>query len=428
MTEDYRPRVIDTEIDELSGSLTALAIAGAKGVGKTATASRRAVTVLSMDDPRQREILDADPSRLAALPGPVLVDEWQRRPVVWDEVRRDVDRRTAPGRYLLTGSAEPTVAPTHSEAGRIVTVRMRPLSLAERDLATPTVSTAELLTGSRPRVDGETDVGLEGYVAEIVGSGFPGVRPLAPRAARAALDGYLSLVVERDVPEQGHLVRRPSVLRSWLAAYAAATSTTSSYTSILDAATPAESDKPARTTAIAYRDVLTQLWLLEPVPAWLPSRNAMTRLAASPEHHLVDPALAARLLGADAPFLLSGQAVEGAMSALGQDGTLLGALFESLVTQSVRVYAQHSEARVGHLRTARGTHEVDLVVERADHRVLAVEVKLSATVEDRDVAHLRWMADQLGSGLLDAVVVTTGRYAYHRRDGIAVVPAALLGP
>ncbi|MGH8910048.1 MAG: AAA family ATPase, partial [Egibacteraceae bacterium] len=83
---------------------------------------------------------------------------------------------------------------------------------------------------------------------------------------------------------------------------------------------------------------------------------------------------------------------------------------------------------VGHLRTAGGEHEVDLIIERLDGRVIAVEVKLSAAVSDDDVRRLRWLGDRIGDDLLDAIVVTTGAHAYRRPDGIAVVPAALLGP
>ena len=111
-----------------------------------------------------------------------------------------------------------------------------------------------------------------------------------------------------------------------------------------------------------------------------------------------------------------------------REGPLLGALFESLVTLSVRVYAQAARARVGHLRTRNGDHEVDLIVERRDGRILAIETKLAAVPNDRDVRHLHWLAQQIGSDLLDAVVITTGPYAYRRPDGIAVVPAGLLGP
>jgi hypothetical protein len=167
------------------------------------------------------------------------------------------------------------------------------------------------------------------------------------------------------------------------------------------------------------------LWLLDAVPGWSPHRNTFTRLGTTPKHHLADPALAARLLGADVPALLD-DSVPG--TAVPRRGPLLGALFESLVTLSIRTYAQAAEATVHHLRTRDGDHEVDLIVQRADHRVVAFEVKLAATVDDRDTAHLRWLRGRLGDDLLDAAVLTTGTHAYRRRDGIAVIPAALLGP
>ena len=111
-----------------------------------------------------------------------------------------------------------------------------------------------------------------------------------------------------------------------------------------------------------------------------------------------------------------------------RDGTFLGALFESLAALSVRVFAQASEATVAHLRTRGGEREVDLLVSRGDGCVVGVEVKLSETVEDADVRHLLWLRDELGDEFLDGIVVTTGRYAYRREDGIGVVPLALLGP
>lgn len=208
-------------------------------------------------------------------------------------------------------------------------------------------------------------------------------------------------------------------------AYAAATSTTASYERIRDAATAGESEKPARSTTIPYRDALECLWVLDPVPAWLPSRGPIRRLASAPKHQFADPALAARLLGATADNLLAGRA-DGAGVLRG--GSLLGALFESLVTLSVRVYAQAAEAVVGHLRTRAGEHEVDLVVERSDGRVVALEVKLAREVSDIDVRHLRWLRHQIGDDLLDAAVITTGDRAYRRPDGVAVIPAALLAP
>src|SRR5205085_951900 len=146
------------------------------------------------------------------------------------------------------------------------------------------------------------------YVEEIVASGFPAIRRLSGRARRAQLDGYLTRMVERDFPDQGLRVRRPGTLRAWLAAYAAATATTASYNTILDAATPGEADKPAKTTTIAYREVLSQLWLLDPTPGWTPGGGRLSRLTQAPRHHLADPGLATHLLGVDQAALLRGTA------------------------------------------------------------------------------------------------------------------------
>ena len=422
---EYLPRVADRELDQLSAALPAVALEGAKEVGKTATALRRAATVYRLDDPAQAAIAEADPA--AALRGrpPVLLDEWQRVPALWDAVRRAVDADATPSRFLLTGSASPARRPTHSGAGRIVTVRMRPLSLAERRPEAPSVSLGALLAGGRPAMRGRTAIGLVDYAHEIVASGLPGLRHLSGRALRAQLDGYVDRIVDTDFPELGQSVRRPETLRRWMAAYAAATATTASYETIRDAATPGEGDKPARSTTMPYRDVLERLWILDPVPAWAPTRNPIARLASSPKHHLADPALAARLIGVGTDALLAG---EEAGPPVPRDGTLLGHLFESLVTLSVRVYAQDAEASVGHLRTKGGRREVDLIVERQDRRVVAIEVKLGAVVRDDDVRGLLWLRETIGEDLLDAVVINTGPEAYRRPDGVAVVPAALLGP
>lgn len=421
----YRTRVVDAELDELIRSIPALALEGAKGVGKTATAGQRASSGRELDDPGQRSLALADPARLLEGEPPILIDEWQHVPETWDLVRRAVDGGAAPGRFLLTGSSRPVEGGSHSGAGRILSLRMRPLALSERDLGAPAVSLAALLQGDRPKVSGECASGLEDYVNEIVASGFPGLRSLAGRALRAQLDGYLSRIVDRDFEELGHRVRSPATLRRWLTAYAAASSTTTSFERIRDAATGGHGDKPAKSTAIPYRDVLERLWILDPVEAWSPSRNRLSRLSSPPKHQLADPALAARLLGVDADALLEGRA---AGPSVPRDGTLLGALFESLVTLSVRTYAQAAEATVKHLRTAGGEREVDLIVERADGRVVAIEVKLARDVRDDDGRHLRWLAERIGDELLDSVIVTTGSEAYRRKDGIAVVPATLLGP
>jgi uncharacterized protein len=423
--DSYIPRVADAELDFLLAELAALAIEGPKGVGKTATATRRARTMIALDDLDQLSLLTGNPKRVTTAPRPVVVDEWQRYPRVWDQIRREVDAGAAPGSFLLTGSAAPIDLPAHSGAGRIGAVRMRPMALSERGGDVPTVSLAVLLGGTRPDIEGEATMRLGDYAEEIVRSGLPGMRSLSTRVRQRQLDVYLNRLAERDFIEVGHRVRAPSTLRHWMAAYAAATATTATFETIRKAATAGEGVELSRATTQPYRDALERLFLLDPLPAWTPSRNRIARLAAPPKHHLADPALAARLLRVGVDALLEGR--PGAR-VVPRDGPLVGALFESLVTLSVRVYAQASDAEVGHLRTLGGEREVDLIVER-DGRILAMEVKLAQTItDDRDIRHLHWLARQLGDDLLDMVVITTGPYAYRRPDGVAVVPAALLGP
>lgn len=421
----YQRRVLDDELDGLLASLAAVALEGPKAVGKTRTALQRARTAHRLDDPAALAIAEADPVRLLEGEPPVLIDEWQRLPVVWDLVRRAVDDGAPAGSFLLTGSATPASPPTHSGAGRIVALRMRPLSFAERRPG-QTVSLADLLTGARPSIDGTSDLTLTDYTEEIVASGLPGMRGLSSRARRLQLEGYLDRIVDREIPDEtGVTIRDPAALRRWMAAYAAATATTTSLEKIRDAATPGEDHKPAKETVQAYRAALERVWILDDVTAWIPANNPLNQLGRAPKHQLADPALAARLLGVDASALLAGASPG---PAIPRDGTLLGALFESLVGLSVRVYAARNEARVGHLRTARGRQEVDLIVERDDGRVVAIEAKLTRAVDDADVRHLRWLQDRLGDRLLDSMVVTTGPAAYRRTDQVAVVPLALLGP
>lgn len=424
MDTDYIPRLVDLSLTELMSELPAIAIDGPKAVGKTATASRRARTVLALDDPVVAESVHNEPRRLAEEERPILLDEWQKLPEVWDHVRRAVDAGAPAGSYLLTGSAVPPDARVHSGAGRIVHVRMRPLSLAERWRGEQTVSLATLMEGGDTSIEGVTGRSLRDYATEITASGFPGLRSLTPQARHLQLRGYVDNVVQRDFPQQGMRVRRPNTLLRWLRAYAAASATTASYNAILDASTPGEGTKPAATTTIAYRDALESLWLLDEMAPWSPGDASLHRLTQTPKHFLADPALAAVLLDITAEDLVSG-VHETRFGA--RYGSIAGRLFEALMALSLRTYAESARASIGFLRTRGGDHEVDFVVQNG-RSVVAIEVKLSPTITDADVRHLVWMRNRLGGDLADAVIITTGSRAYRRLgDGIAVVPAALLG-
>jgi predicted AAA+ superfamily ATPase len=404
----YEARVVDDELNLLISGLPAVSIEGAKGVGKTATAQRPAASVVSLDRPGVRRVAGADPRALLGGERPVLLDEWQLVPSVWDYVRRAVDADRTAGQFILAGSAlPPPEARLHSGAGRIVRLRMRPMTLPERGVAKTTVSLAALLEGGRGVIEGRSVLRLGDYAEEIVASGFPGIRHDSSALRGRMVGSYIEQITERDIPELGVDVRRPAELLAWLTAYAAATATTASATKILGSATPGQDQRPSKNTASAYRALLQRVWILDPLPAWIPQFNPLKQVGQAPKHHLADPALAARLLAATTQSLLR---AEGPYEARTEDG-LLAALFESLAAPTVCVFAQPLEARVYHLRTHRGEHEIDLIVERPDQRILALEIKLGATPAPRASKHLNLLESQIGDTLVDMAVITSGEFA-----------------
>lgn len=421
----YTWRIIDDDLDGFIQDLPAVLLDGPKGVGKTATALRRANTIFRLDDRNNLQVVEADPDGVLLQPGPVLIDEWQRFPPIWDAIKRNVDSPNPTGPFIMTGSAFAPNAVIHSGSGRIHEARMRPMTLLERGVVTPTVSLKSLAEGQKELKGTIQNFGLVEYVNEIVSSGFPGIRKLSSRARTAQLDSYLANVVQKDFEEAGYKVRKPEAVTAWLKAYAAATATITSFEKIRDAANPGNDSTPARTTVYAYTEVLRMLRILDDVPAWLPGSNFLSALGQSPKHHLADPALAARALGMTPQRLLSG---DQGQILFPREGTLLGAFFESLVTLCVRVYAQAMNAKLSHLRTKDSRHEVDLILVTDSGKILGIEVKLSPTVKDDDIRHLIWLKDNAKMDVEDLIVITTGDTAFRRKDGVAVIPLALLGP
>jgi uncharacterized protein len=301
---------------------------------------------------------------------------------------------------------------------------MRPLCLAERLVGSAGVSLRSILEGSAGSLTGRSEFTLSDYVDEIMISGLPGVRRFGDRARGAQLDSYIERIVDHDLRESGHFIRRSATVLAWLRAYAAAVGTTATWERIRNAASAGDDHKPAKTTAIRYTELLTDVRILDPVDAWTPSRGHISRLTNAPKHYLADPALAVRLLHVSRRALLSGE--RGSASVMG-DGALLGQLFESLAALTIKVTAQSSAASVFHLRTRDGLHEIDFVVE-GDEGIVGIEAKLGATVSPSDFRHLRWLREQLGDRFIDGIIVTTGPEAYRDlTTGFGVVPLALLG-
>lgn len=261
--EGYLPRYLDATLEDLLTHFRAVAIDGPKAVGKTETMLRHVDRTLRVDDVDTRRLIEAQGTAMWRDTARVGIDEWQYYPPLWDSVRREVDDK-APTQFILTGSASPSPDyDTHSGSGRIISNRMRPLSLAERAGTTPTISLVDIFDGTA-RIEGSCDLTIEDYARQICASGFPDINPLPERHRRVALASYAQRIIDRDIADMGATVRSPASLRAWLGAYAAATATTSTYDTIMAAATPAQGDKPARATFERYRELLDKIWVSTP--------------------------------------------------------------------------------------------------------------------------------------------------------------------
>lgn len=413
----YLPRIADLELEQRLGYIGAVLIDGPKACGKTATASRHAQTVIRLDeDQTARTWVRLAPERLFEGPTPILFDEWQVEPTIWNKVRRQVDDRDGKGLFILTGSATPTDDATrHSGAGRFSVMKMRPMSLFESGHSNGEMSLASLLGGERQTGLG-THLSFDELLQRIVIGGWPELIGVDETGARRWLRDYLSNIVEVDIQKLGSR-RDPANLRRLLESLGR--SVGQAVKAIELAKDVGGEDGPiAKETLSAYLTALDRLHLLDNSPAWLPHMRSRARLRTAPVRYFVDPSLGPAALGIGTSELMT-------------DLNALGLHYEALVIRDLRIYAQPLDARVESWRDASG-HEVDAVVSIGPNKWGAFEVKLSPdAVDEAAAALLRFKANvdtsRHGEPACLGVITSTGAGGL-REDGVHVIPIGCLGP
>lgn len=399
-------------------SSAAVLIEGPKACGKTASASQLAESVVRLDiDEDARRAAQIDPGLILEGPRPRLIDEWQLHPRVWEHVRRQADASGAAGQFLLTGSASPADdVRRHSGAGRISTVRMRPMTLHECGASSDEVSLTELFAGADPAASGgRADV--REVLDLLVTGGWPQQRRRPdPRFAVDYLDQVAHVDVSTVPGAEGHTPTRrrdPKKVLACVRSLARHVATPASMRSI------AADTGLAPNTVTDYLSALERLLLLEEQPAFNVHLRSSRNLRTTPHRHLVDPSLATAALRVDTDGLL-------------RDLEYIGLLFESLVVRDLRVLSQPLDASVMFFHTDH--HEIDVVVQRPDGVWGAVEVKLGGEeLIEHGATSLRAAVASIdharaGAPAFMAVVTATGRYAYRRDDGVCVVPLPTLAP
>ncbi|BDA64926.1 ATP-binding protein [Actinomyces capricornis] len=417
--QHYRPRVVDSLVDDVLGYSGGLLIEGVRACGKTMTGRRHASSEIAMDSglPQVRAALELDPGLLLDGRVPRLIDEWQVAPVLWNAVRREIDSRQAVGQFILTGSSVPAEdAVRHSGAHRISRVRMRPMTLFERGLATGEVSLMALFNGEEPERTLDSGVDVRQCLEALVHGGWPGDLDATTAQAQRHLRDYIDDLVTIDIGRlDGEPRRDPVRMQALLRALARHVASEVSFSSIVK-------DMSGRAitaeTVAAYINALKRLFVIEEQPAWAPHLRSRYAVRTSSKLHFVDPALAAAVTATSVERLM-------------QDLETAGLWFESQVVQHVRIFAELHGGRIYHYRDKAGK-EADVVVELDDGRWAAMEVKLGARqipsaqgslaafVRDIDTA-------RTGAPVFTAVVTANGP-TMRMPDGALTFPLSALRP
>ncbi len=418
--DGYLPRVADRELQFALRSAPAVVIEGPRACGKTWTArslARSEVTIDDSDDVRLAVAMD--PAAILEGDTPRLLDEWQLAPRIWNPMRHACDRRARPGQFILTGSADPPDEITrHSGAGRVLRVRMRPMSLFESGESSGSVSLRRLLDGEESPA-GRSDLDVAHLADVVCRGGWPWLVGEPPPAAQARLRGYLGEIARADVARSGGPAHGPAGLSRLLVSLARNESTSTSYSTLAADMSGSREVATHPRTVKSYIDALSRLFVVEGLPAWSPHLRSRAQLRRSEKRYFVDPSLAVA-------------ALRTGPGRLRDDLSFLGLLFESLVMRDLRVYAQANDCRVSYFRD-NASLEVDAVIERGDGEWMAAEIKLGGEklIEQgvNALLRLRRRVDTERMGEPSALIVITATgYGFKHRDGVQIVPISTLAP
>ena len=420
----YRPRLVDERLQRLLSTFGAVEIRGTKWCGKSWAALAFGESVVHLDDPNVKALVEADPSLALQGARPHVVDEWQEIPSTWDAARRAVDAAGDRGLFILTGSSTPAKdSVTHSGAGRIARVDMSTMTLWERGLSTGAVSLSGLFEGKfEPSA---CDASLAPLADAICCGGWPALVGADAQTAAEVVNQYLDAMFEVSVPKKGGTPDMARRITSSLARNVATAATLQ--TIAQDAALGDEAGAPAASTVTAYLNMLEDMYVIEGLRGWDAPVRAKSRLRTKPKRYFADPSIPAAALGMGPGRLLS-------------DGQTFGLLFESLCVHDLRAYAACLPgAHPGSLRYYGDSDglEVDVIIELRDGRWAALEVKLGEAKVPDGIRNIERLREKVASNPaarnpepeFSAVVTATSPFCRHDAEhDVYVFPITALRP
>lgn len=416
----YIPRLLDDVLRERLDLYGAVLIAGPKWCGKSTTAKQYAKSILELQNPRTREnnleIAKNRPDFLLEGDKPRLIDEWQDAPMLWDAVRYDVDNTGLKNQYILTGSATPREnVPRHTGTGRIIRLLMRPMSLYESGDSTGQVSLGKLFEEEND-IKGISEKELEDIAFLCARGGWPSSLDVSSKGALTIARDYLESLILNDIKTVDGVDRNPNRLRIVLRSLARNICTTASLATIKEDCSYNDSEISEKTIA-DYINVLSRLYVIDDVEAWCPKLRSKTDIRTSPKRCFVDPSIALAALRATDKDLL-------------KDFKTFGFMFEALCMRDLKIYAQSLDGDVFFYRDKNGL-ESDAVIHLNDGKWGAIEIKIGSEESiDEAANNLLKLASIVDVEKMNSpsflMIITAGKYAYRREDGIYVVPITTL--
>lgn len=418
----YLPRIVDSELERKLRSKGAVWIRGTKWCGKSTTAKRVAKTAILMQDESTRKqniaLAEADPHLFLSGETPVLIDEWQDVPFIWNQVRTEVDERNAVGQFILTGSRSPNKAAEeglHSGVGRISDLMMRPMSLYESGESTGAVSLEKLFEGQDPP-GAKCDLGISEYSFLTARGGWPFAVGKPDDVALQQASDFFDRLVSVEMIEGTK--RDPERIGLLLRSYARNIATQASNGVIKKDIVSNEGSSLDEDTILAYVKDLKSLFVVEESKAWTPSVRSKAAVRSSNTRYFVDPSIACAALGMGPKALI-------------RDLMTFGLFFENMCVRDLRVYSQRIGGTVKHFRDSSGL-ECDAIIDLNDGRWAAAEIKLGghAALDDaaENLLKLRDIVGEDNPPAFEMVISGAPGASYRRKDGVIVVPLGLLGP
>ena len=422
MTFEYKPRLIDEEIDEYLEMIGAILIEGPKWCGKTTTAEQHAKSSIKLQDTNQSENYlrwaKVQPSILLEGEKPRLIDEWQMAPILWDAVRNSVDELHEEGLYILTGStAIDEVEVMHTGTGRIHRVVMRTMSLFESGESNGKIPILELFENPDMVIDGiESSLSVKDLIFAACRGGWPeSLNKKSEKAQLFVAKSYVKNICEINVSSFDDVKRDPQKVRNILKSYSRNISTLASNSTIL-ADINSEFQNISKNTYYNYINALKRLFVIEDIPAWSPNIRSKTSIRSSPKKEFIDPSIAVAALGLSQQSLMD-------------DLNTFGFIFETLCIRDLRVYTSKKWGEISYYRDRNGL-EADCVIHLENGDYALIEFKLGSDEIEKGAKNLLKLKNLLKEKNFKEpkflAVITGGKYAYTTENNVKVIPIGCL--